>query len=148
MSIKAPDSVRQWKNTQPINSASNDFTNDKGVRISLPCYIDLPMTERKNILSALRAKAASTVSSTPSTMSGLVVESASRSLSDIETYIGMTIEVLRGVIFQRGGMEVSLILRLQEVTGLELISAKDFTAAFKERQDLVKGYIKNNPYQQ
>ena len=146
MTIKAPDSIRQWQNNPAINSAANDYVTEQGVRVSLPCYIDVPMTKRKDVLNALRSMMAATVSSRTNTMSGLVVETASNTQSNVEAYIGMTIDVLRTVIFQRGGMEVSLILRLQEVTGIELVSPKDFTTAFKLRQDIIKSYIKEYPF--
>ena len=94
----------------------------------------------------MRSIASGTDKSEPSTISGLTVETASNQESDIESYLGVSLEVLRGVLFQRGGLEVSLLLRLQEATGLEFISAADFTAAFKGRQALIKGYTKEYPF--
>lgn len=129
-----------------INSASNDHVTEQGVRISLPCYIDVPFTKRKEVLNKLRELSSNRYRSQPHTMSGITVETFANSHVDIEAYLGMTIDVLRTVIFQRGGMEVSLILRLQEVTGIELVSPKDFTTAFKLRQDIIKSYIKEYPF--
>ena len=148
MTIKAPDTFRQWQRIPPLNSAANDYTNKDGVRISLPCYIDITMQQRKELLNACRDKAqAQVVSSTPASMSGIRVETTSNLQSDMESYLGMSLDVLRGVIFQRGGIEAGLLLRLQEISGMKLVTDKDFTAAFKARHDVVKAYTKDYPYQ-
>ena len=128
--------------TKPINNSANDYTNDNGVRISLPCYVDLTTSQRKMLLNGVREAVNSTQTSSPPSMSGISVETYSRGMSDAEACIGMNMDVLRGVIFQRGGLEVSLVLRLQEVTGLKFVEPKDFTAAFKSRSDLIKNYTK------
>ena len=104
------------QNCPSINNAGNDYLNEQGVRISLPCYCDLTTSQRKELLNAVRSIASGTVKSEPSTISGLTVETASNQESDIESYLGVSLEVLRGVLFQRGGLEVSLLLRLQEAT--------------------------------
>ena len=146
-SIPYQSTVRQWKRCPPINSAVNDHNTKNGVRISLPCYVDLTNQQRKTILNALRSKIADqTVTSTPASASGIRVETTSNTESDIESYIGMSMDVLRTVIFQRGGLEASLVLRLQEVSGVELVTDKDFTAAFKQRQDMIKKYTTEYPF--
>ena len=129
--------------TKPINSSANDFTNAGGVRISLPCYVDLTMTQRKELLNGVREAISATNTSSPKSLSGITVETVTNAASDIETYIGMNIDILRSVLFQRGGLEVSLVLRLQEVTGLTFITDKDFASAFKSRHDLIKKYTKS-----
>lgn len=147
MTIKAPDTYRQWQRVPPLNTAHNDHITKSGVRISLPCYIDITMTQRKEILNACRDLCqATTITSTPPSMSGISVQTTSNAQSEMESYIGMSLDVLRGVIFQRGGIEAGLLLRLQEVTGLELVTDKDFTAAFKARHDAVKKYRQDYPY--
>ena len=129
--------------TKPINSSANDFTNESGVRVSLPCYVDLTNSQRKDLLNGVREAVSATTTSSPKSISGITVETVTRASSEVETYIGMNIDILRGVLFQRGGLEVSLVLRLQEVTGITFVSAKDFTAAFKARHDLIKSYTKS-----
>lgn len=149
MSISAPQTVRQWRRCPPINMAANDYTSKNGVRISLPVYIDLTTTQRKDILNAIREVINSKrVVSTPSTSSGLTVETTTNTESDVESYIGMSLDVLRSVIFQRGGIEAGLLLRLQEVAGLSFLTDKDMTAAFKARHDAVKNYLTEYPYEQ
>ena len=148
MTIKAPDTVRQWKRIPPINAAGNDYISKDGVRISLPCYIDITMQQRKSLLNACRdACSSQVITSEPDSMSGIRVETTSNQQSDLESYLGMSLDVLRGVIFQRGGIEAGLLLRLQEATGVELVSEKDFNAAFKARLDVIKKYTSNYPYQ-
>lgn len=143
----APGTHRQWQRVPAINSASNDYTTKNGVRISLPCYIDITIQQRKEILNACRDQCQATVvTSEPESMSGIRVVTTSSAQSDMESYIGMSLDVLRGVIFARGGIEAGLLLRLQEVTGVELVSDKDFTAAFKARQDVIKNYTSDYPY--
>ena len=53
---------------------------------------------------------------------------------------------LRNALFQRGGLDVTLCLKLQSITGVEIVSDKDFTAAFKEKQALVKAFSKAYPF--
>ena len=149
MTMKAPDTVRQWQRVPPINSAANDYVTKNGVRISLPCYIDITMSQRKELLNACRNLCqAQLLTSEPASMSGITVQTTSNAQSAIESYIGMSLDVLRGVIFQRGGIEAGLLLRLLEVTGLELVTDKDLTAAFKARQEVVKAYTTTYPYNQ
>ena len=147
-SIAYKPTVRQWGNPPAINAANNDYFNTEGVRISLPCYVDLTIQQRKNLLNACRSKSQEQqVVSTPASASGITVETTSAAESDMESYLSMSFDVLRGVIFQRGGIPVDLVLRLQEVTGLEYVSAKDFTAAFKKRSECIKSYTKEYPYE-
>lgn len=129
--------------TKSINSSANDFTSKAGVRISLPCYVDLTTSQRKELLNGAREAVSATTSTSPKSISGISVETVTRASSDVEAYIGMDLDILRGVLFQRGGLEVSLVLRLQEVTGITFVSDKDFTAAFKARHDLIKEYSKS-----
>ena len=145
-SISAPAVRRNWQRMPNINAASNDYVNDQSVRVSFPCYVDLTTSQRKDILNAIREISNQRSVATPNTASGLTVETAVSAGPDVESYIGMTLDVLRGMIFQRGGLEVSLVLRLQEVTGLEFVSVKDFAAAMKGRQDLIKNYTKEHPF--
>ena len=149
MTISYPSNVRNWRSVPPVNSGQNDFTNKGGVRISLPIYLDITTSQRKEILNACRElNKSQAIHSAPNSISGITTSTASGAIADIEAYIGMTLDVLRGVIFQRGGIEAGLLLRLQAVTGIEYVTEKDFTDAFKARQAFVKNYIKDYPYEQ
>ena len=83
----------------------------------------------------------------PESYTGITVETAGSAQSDVETYLGVSLDVLRGVIFQRGGIECGLLLRLQEVTGIQYVAQKDFAAAFKKRGTLIKEYTTTHPFE-
>ena len=121
----------------PLNASVNDTTNDEGVRVSVPVYVDLTHNQRKEILNNLRAKAAYT-EYTPHTASGISTVTTVTPTTDIESFIGMSIEVLRGVIFQRGGMPVDLVLRLQTAAGVEFVNEAMIKKAFSSKQKLIQ----------
>lgn len=145
--IKAPNVSRQWQRVPPINAAANDHMTVDGVRISTPVYVDLSTNQRKELLNGVRSAIQSSSSvSTPDTASGIRVQTANATTSDVESYLGISMDVLRTVIFQRGGIECGLLLRLQEVTGIEFVTDKDFNAAFNGRKSIIKNYTSNYPY--
>jgi hypothetical protein len=83
----------------------------------------------------------------PSTsQTGLQVENVTSKEADIEAYLGTTLEMLRAQLFQRGGLPVDLVLKLQSVTGLEFVSLKDMTSAFKTKEKAVKDWNTNYNY--
>lgn len=148
MTISAPSTQRAYQNIPPINRSLNDHMTENGVRICIPCYIDAPTALRKEILNQVRelARQPQEASHQPDTLTGIQVVSYSTRQPEIEAYLGMTLDNLRNVLFQRGGLEVSLVLKLQQVSGLEIVTEKDFTAAFKARQTLVKTFEKSYPF--
>ena len=148
MTISAPSTIRNYQKIPPINQYQNDYFAESGTRVCLPCYIDPPVALRKDILNKIRSIANEVIedASQPSTMSGLTVASYATRLPAIEAYLGMSLENLRNALFQRGGLDVTLCLKLQSITGVEIVSDKDFTAAFKEKQALVKAFSKTYPF--
>ena len=140
--------IRQFVKAPVLNSASNDFNNANGVRISVPTYIDLTVQQRKELLNEVRNKCNEMVSvAAPSTsQTGLQVESVTSKEADIEAYLGTTLEMLRAQLFQRGGLPVDLVLKLQSVTGIEYVSLKDMTSAFKNKEKAVKDWNTNYNY--
>ena len=145
--IAAPTSVRQYQRIPPINAAANDYMTADAIRISSPVYIDLSTNQRKELLNGVRLAIQQLPNSTqPDSVSGIRVETATNAQSDIETYLGISLDVLRTVLFQRGGIEVGLLLRLQEVSGITFVTDKDFAGAFKAKQTLIKNYTKEYPY--
>ena len=132
----------------PTNAATNDTYSSNGARISLPIYVDISQQDRKLILNGVRTRIYEQAPvSTPSSVSGLQVVSATNGQHEVESYLGMSLDVLRTVLFSRGGMPLDLVLRLQSVSGLEVLSEKDIKAAFKDRQASVLSYMKENTYQ-
>ncbi len=147
-SISYPSTVRNFKRSQPINSSTVDPVTNTGVRISLPIYIDVPNTQRKLLLNAVREVISGGYASRATqTQSGLTVESASSSESEVEAYLGLTLDNLRNVLFSRGGLPLDLLLKIQSVAGVEVMSEKELFGAFKSRQAFVKDWIKNNSFE-
>lgn len=129
-----------------VNNYQNDYITDSGTRICTPLYLDLTTTQRKELLNAVRTKATEMSSASTKTQSGIVVETSVGNLSKIEAFLGCTIEVLRSVLFQRGGLSSDLVLRLQAVTGTEVVSVKEIEAAFKARIKLIKDFEAANQF--
>ena len=141
-------SVRQFVKAPVLNSASNDFNNSNGVRISIPTYVDLTVQQRKELLNEVRTKCAemSQVAQSSTSQTGLQVETVTSQEANVESYLGTTLEMLRAQLFSRGGLPVDLVLKLQSVTGLEYVSMKDFTAAYKAKEKAVKDWNTNYNY--
>ena len=132
----------------PTNAATNDTYCSNGARISLPIYVDISQQDRKLMLNGIRtAIYEQQPTTTPNSVTGLQVVNATNGQHEVEAFIGMSLDVLRTVLFSRGGMPLDLVLRLQSVSGMEVISEKDIKAAFKERQASVLSYLKENQYQ-
>jgi hypothetical protein len=131
----------------PLNNWQNDYTTLDGVRISTPTYLDLNQQQRKLLYSAVRSSIeAHRNSSTPRTVSGITVETAAGGSDSIESYLGITVENLRSVLFSRGGVDITLLLRLQLATGLEVVPVAELEKAYKARIALVKSYVKDNQF--
>ena len=132
----------------PTNAATNDTYSNNGTRISLPIYCDISQQDRKLMLNGIRtAIYAQAPTTTPNSVTGLQVVNATNGQHDVEAYLGMSLDVLRTVLFSRGGLPLDLVLRLQSVSGLEVLTEKDIKAAFKERQANILSYMKENSYQ-
>jgi hypothetical protein len=131
---------------EPLNSSKLDYYTSDGVRVSMPLYFDLPNQRRKDLLNGFRnaLQAQTMTESSPSSMSGIRVESHGLYNNAIEKYIGMDLACLRGVLFQRGGLPADLILRLQAVTGVEVITEQDIRKAFDQRKKTTVSYTKDN----
>ena len=130
----------------PLNSAQTDYHSEDGVRFSLPFYLDLSTVQKKQLLNGVRSalENRNNTTSTPASASGITVESASTDRA-IEDYLGMNLSVLRGVLFQRGGLPADLIFRLQAVSGVEIVNEADLKKAFDQKKKTVLSYLKDNP---
>ena len=140
--IAAPPVHRNWDERRVLNYAGADYNTEDGVRISLPLYIDVPNTKRKELLNAVRSVCATQFTTQPANTHGITVVNSQTLQPKVEAFLGMTIDILRSVLFSRGGLQADLLFRLQAVTGIELITDKDLTAAFKARQAMVKDFKK------
>ena len=142
----APATVRNFQ-TKPLNHHSQDSYTKDGVRISTPVYIDLTQVQRKSLLNAVRSKCNEPAPvRTPVTASGISVQSSASQQAEIESFLGVSVDVLRQVLFTRGGIDIALLLRLQAVSGLEVVSVKEIAAALKSKTELIKGYAADHVY--
>ena len=146
--IAAPETRRIYQDIPPINRYQNDLTLENGTRICTPVYVDVSMANRKTFLNEIRQRASEPIEATsqPDSVTGIQVVNYSTAQPAIEAYLGMSIDILRNCLFQRGGLEISLVLKLQEVTGIILITEKDLAAAFKLKHGLVKSFSKDYPF--
>lgn len=129
-----------------INSSSNDYTTDSGVRISCPVYIDLNNNQRKELLNACRTVAHSSETVAVPSKSGISVATTVGGLNKLESYLGCSLDILRGTLFQRGGLSADLVLKIQLATGVEIVPTKELEAALKSKATVIKAFIKDNPY--
>jgi len=145
--IAYPSTVRKWNNDKPLNATFNDFHTEQGVRISQPIYIDLPTSTRKELLNGVRSisNEPAEVEQTVNTVSDIRTISSSTRQPEVESFLGMSLDILRGVLFQRGGLSADLVFRLQQVTGIEVVNEKDVKAAFKQRQTQLLTCLKGKP---
>ena len=131
--------------TKHINHFSNDLTTKEGVRICTPLYVDLTTAQRKEILNKVREVAYEPAAvSIPPTQSGITVENYSNRENEIVMRLGMDLANLRNALFQRGGLSVDLVLKLQAITGLVFVDQKTFAAAFKQKQAAIKSFMEEH----
>ena len=132
-------------NPAALNNWQNDFTNNDAVRVSCPLYIDVPQQLRKDLYSKLRSTVETEkIISTPKSQSGITVATATPGGTRVEAAIGVSLDNLRSIMFSRGGLDVSLLLRIQCVLGEEVVTTKDIETALKNKISQVKEFIEIN----
>ena len=147
MTIVYQPVVRNFQKTPPINSSTNDHYTPEGVRVSVPIYVDLTTAQRKELLNGIREACSVSVSTEVKSASGLSVQESSSAQPSVESYVGMTLDCLRGVLFQRGGLPLDLVLKLQSASGITYVTEKTIAAAVKAKQAVVKTFISDYPYE-
>lgn len=83
-----------------------------GVAISTPIYIQLTKEQNKAILNAIRT-------------------AISRDGEAVESELGVSEANLRYLLFARNGLPERLLLKLQEVTGLEIVSKEQIEDTYQ-----------------
>ena len=132
-------------NPAALNNWQNDHTNDLSVRVSCPLYIDVPQQLRKDLYSKLRSTVETEkIISTPKSQSGISVATATPGGTRVEAAIGVSLDNLRSIMFSRGGLDVTLLLRIQCVLGEEVVTTKDIETALKNKISQVKEFIALN----
>ena len=98
--------INRYGETTPTAIQSN------GVAISTPIYIQLTKEQNKTILNAIRT-------------------AISRDGEAIESELGVSEANLRHLLFARNGLPERLLLKLQEVTGLEIVSKEQIENTYR-----------------
>ena len=116
--------------------------------ISAPLYANIDQETRKEWLNELRRLASATTVREVSSASGISTETATNADAGIESYLGLTIDTLRSaVLFQRGGIPLDMVLKLQSVTGIIAVTDKEIEAALKARFSDVKAFITDHAFE-
>lgn len=129
-----------------VNSAQSDYISESGARISTPIYYDANPTQLKDLYNKVRTVAATPITSSVKSVSGITVDSYGSAQQAVEQHLGCSLDILRTVLFSRGGVNIDLILKIQQVIGEEIVSVKELEAAFKTKLNVVKGILKTNPF--
>ena len=98
--------VNRYGETTPTAIQSN------GVAISTPIYIQLTKEQNKTILNAIRT-------------------AISRDGEAVEYELGVSEANLRHLLFARNGLPERLMLKLQEVIGLEIVSKQQIENTYR-----------------
>ena len=89
-----------------------------GVSVSTPIYIGLTTEQNKMLLNGFRR----------------ALQARGK---DVEEELGMNEENLRHALFGRNGVPERLVLKLQRLTGIELITKKQINEAFQAWSDYI-----------
>lgn len=110
--------------------------NEIGTAISVPFYIQPTTDQKKALLNAFRvvkAKQLLEMGYNDTRQEGriAVVDSTRPPQTPIENDLGMTEENLRLTLFNRTGLQERIVLKLQELTGVQVFSRKEVEETFK-----------------
>ncbi|ABB34628.1 hypothetical protein [Synechococcus sp. CC9605] len=140
--------IRQYNSPPPPNTSSQDFITKSGVRTSAPLYVNISQETRKEWLNELRRLASATTVREVTSSSGISTETSINADAGIESYLGLTLDTLRSaVLFQRGGIPLDMVIKLQSVTGIEAVSEKDIASALKARVEDVNSFIADRAFE-
>ena len=105
--------------------------NDQGTLISCPLYISPSLDRRKELLNAFRSAKTGQLleagfGNTPRQEGSLSVYTAQSSpMTPIEAELGMNEESLRQMLFAKQGLSEKLLLKLQALTGVEVVTREE-----------------------
>ncbi|AII49533.1 hypothetical protein KR52_10315 [Synechococcus sp. KORDI-52] len=69
---------------------------------------------------------------------GIKVSGLTNAEAAVEGFLGVTVDVLRNVLFQRGGLPTDVVLKIQEITVVTDVTDKDLVAATKAKLAVIK----------
>ena len=131
--------TNRYGQTTPTHIASN------GCSIATPIYISPTTEQSKELLNAFREvvrrqRLEMGYTDAPIDHGSIQVQTATTPpQTDAEKAIGMNEETLRYALFQRSGIAERLILKLCEITGVELVSRKQIEENLKMWLDHLYG---------
>jgi len=122
--------------TNRYNTMVPTAINTLGTAISVPFYIQPTTDQKKALLNAFRVEKQKQLldmgfDNTRSEGRIAVVDNTRPPQTQIEADLGMTEENLRLTLFNRQGLQERLVLKLQELTGVEVFSREEVEATFK-----------------
>ena len=110
--------------------------NTAGTAISVPFYVSPTTDQKKALLNGFRVvkqKQLLEMGFNDTREEGriVVIDSTKPPQTPIETELGMNEENLRLALFSRSGLQERIVLKLQELTGVEVFSREDVEETFK-----------------
>ena len=117
--------------TSRYNVVTPGAINDQGTLISCPLYISPSLDRRKELLNAFRTVKTKQLleagySNQPRQEGGISVHTAvTYPQTPIEVELGTNEEALRMMIFSKQGLTEKFLLKLQRLTGCEVVTRED-----------------------
>lgn len=115
--------------------ATPSCLNEQGTLISVPIYVSPTMDGRKALLNGFRAVKQKQLiemgySQEPRVEGSLSIHTAtSEPQTQIEYDLGTNEESLRMLLFAKQGLQDTLILKLQQLTGIEVVTKEEIAQA-------------------
>ena len=135
--------------TTLISNRYNQVTptqiTENGASVSTPIYISPTTDQSKQLLNAFREvvrkqRLEMGYSQQPVSKGGLQVETAIKPpMTKAENDLGMTEDALRYALFQRQGIAERLIVKLSQITGVEIITRQSIEATITAWLDHLYG---------
>ena len=121
--------------TNRYNTMVPTAINTLGTAISVPFYIQPTTDQKKALLNAFRVEKQKQLldmgfDNTRTEGRIAVVDNTRPPQTQIEADLGMTEENLRLTLFNRQGLQERLVLKLQELTGVEVFTREEVEATF------------------
>ena len=110
--------------------------HSSGIAVSTPIYITLTSDQRKALLNRFRQIKQEQLAATNSPVNdpgeaskhSYDIDAQATGLTPVEDLLGMSEEHLRYALFSRNGIPERLVVKLQRITGLELVNRREIEA--------------------
>ena len=109
--------------TNRYNQITPSTRLDNGCVISTPVYVSITVEVAKQLLNSFRVlKQKELIQVSSPTESLNVITHHGGVMAQCEQELGLSEEALRSVLYQKGGISEKIIVKLQNLTGIEVIS--------------------------